>query len=110
MDEVYDRGWRWAVEEARRVVGDQPCYLSFDIDSLDPVWAPGTGTPEAGGLTMIEAQRMVRGLMGLDVVGADMVEVSPPFDVGSLTSFHGAGMLFEILCVVAAARTARQRA
>ena len=57
MDEVHDRGWRWAVEEARRVVGDGPCYLSFDIDSLDPVWAPGTGTPEAGGLTMIEAQR-----------------------------------------------------
>ena len=108
MDELYDRGWRWAVEEARRVVGNQPCYLSFDIDSLDPVWAPGTGTPEAGGLTMIEAQRIVRGLMGLDIVAADMVEVSPPFDVGGITAFHGASMLFEILCVVAAARTARR--
>jgi len=108
MDELHDRGWRWAVEEAQRVVGAGPCYLSFDIDSLDPVWAPGTGTPEAGGLTMIEAQRIVRGLMGLDVVAADLVEVSPPFDVGGLTAFHGASMLFEILCVVAAARVARR--
>jgi guanidinopropionase len=107
MDELHDRGWRWAVEEARRVVGSGPCYLSFDIDSLDPVWAPGTGTPEAGGLTMIEAQRIIRGLMGLDVVAADLVEVSPPFDVGGLTAFHGASMLFEVLCVVAAARVAR---
>ena len=109
MDEVHDRGWRWAVEEARRVVGDGPCYLSFDIDSLDPVYAPGTGTPEAGGLSTIEAQRMIRGLMGLDIVGADLVEVSPPFDVGGLTAFHGASILFEILCVVAAARTARDK-
>ena len=107
MDELHDRGWRWAVEEARRVVGAGPCYLSFDIDSLDPVWAPGTGTPEAGGLTMIEAQRIVRGLMGLDVVAADLVEVSPPFDLGGLTAFHGASILFEILCVVATARVAR---
>lgn len=107
MDELHDRGWRWAVDEARRVVGAGPCYLSFDIDSLDPAWAPGTGTPEAGGLSMIEAQRIVRGLMGLDVVGADVVEVSPPFDVGGLTAFHGASMLFEILCVAAAARVAR---
>lgn len=107
MDELHDRGWRWAVEEARRVVGAGPCYLSFDIDSLDPAWAPGTGTPEAGGLSMIEAQRIVRGLMGLDIVGADVVEVSPPFDVGGLTAFHGASMLFEILCVAAAARVAR---
>lgn len=106
MDEVHDRGWRWAVEEARRVVGTGPCYLSFDIDSLDPVYAPGTGTPEAGGLSMIEAQRIVRGLMGLDVVGADLVEVSPPFDLGGLTAFHGASILFEILCVVATARAA----
>ena len=109
MEELHDRGWRWAVEEARRVVGAGPCYLSFDIDSLDPAWAPGTGTPEAGGLAMIEAQRIVRGLMGLDVVAADLVEVSPPFDVGGMTAFHGASILFEILCVAAAARIARAR-
>ena len=109
MDELYDRGWRWAVEEARRVVGDGPCYISYDIDSLDPVWAPGTGTPEAGGMSMIEAQRILRGLMGLDVVGADLVEVSPPFDVGGLTAFHGASLLYEILCVVADARARRAK-
>lgn len=107
MDELHDRGWRWAVEEACRVAGSGPTYLSFDIDSLDPVWAPGTGTPEAGGLSMIEAQRILRGLRGIDFVGADLVEVSPPFDVGGLTAFHGASILFEMLCLLAAAREAR---
>jgi guanidinopropionase len=101
MDEFHDRGWRYALEEARRVVGDGPTYLSFDIDSLDPVYAPGTGTPEAGGITTIEAQRLVRGLMGIDFVGGDLVEVSPPFDVGGLTAFHGATILFEMLCLLA---------
>ena len=103
MDELHDRGWRYAVEEARRVAGDGPVYLSYDIDSLDPVYAPGTGTPEAGGMTTIEAQRILRGLMGLDIVGADLVEVSPPFDVGSITSFNGASILYEILCITAEA-------
>jgi guanidinopropionase len=110
MDELHDQGWRFAVAEARRIAGGGPVYLSFDIDSLDPIYAPGTGTPEAGGISSIEALRMLRGLMGLDVVGADLVEVSPPFDVGGLTAFHGASVLFEILCVVAAARSARQAA
>ncbi len=103
MDELHDRGWRYAVEEARRVAGEGPVYLSYDIDSLDPVYAPGTGTPEAGGLTTIEAQRILRGLMGLDIVGADLVEVSPPFDVGSITSFNAASILYEILCITAEA-------
>ncbi len=107
MDEFHDRGWRYALEEARQVVGDGPTYLSFDIDSLDPVYAPGTGTPEAGGITAIEAQRLLRGLMGIDFVGGDLVEVSPPFDVGGLTAFHGASILFEMLCLLADAR--RQR-
>ena len=104
MDELHDRGWRWAVEEARRVAGGGPTYISFDIDSLDPAFAPGTGTPETGGLTTIEALRIVRGLTGLNAVGADLVEVSPPFDVGGLTAFHGAAILFELLCVLAEAR------
>jgi arginase family enzyme len=91
------------------VVGSGPTYLSYDIDSLDPVWAPGTGTPEAGGLSMIEALRIVRGLRGIDFVGGDLVEVSPPFDHAGLTAFHGASILFEILCVVAAARLARAK-
>ena len=106
IEELHDRGWRWALEEARRVVGDGPTYLSFDVDSLDPIYAPGTGTPEPGGITMLEAMRIVRGLTGLDIVGGDVVEVSPPFDVGGLTALHGAAMLFEVLCVIAASRKA----
>ena len=104
MDELHDKGWRCAVEEARRVVAGGPLYLSFDIDALDPVYAPGTGSPEAGGIAMIEAQRMLRGLTGLDVVAADLVEVSPPFDHGGITAFNAASILFEMLCVLAAAR------
>ena len=107
MDEFHDRGWRYALEEARRIVGDGPTYLSFDIDSLDPVYAPGTGTPEAGGITTIEAQRLLRGLMGIDFVGGDLVEVSPPFDVGGLTALHGATILFEMLCLLTDARRRR---
>ncbi len=104
MDEFADRGWRFAVDEAHRVIGDGPAYLTYDIDSLDPVYAPGTGTPEAGGLTTLEALRLLRGLAGLDFVAADLVEVSPPFDVGGLTAFHGASLLFEILSLLVAAR------
>ena len=107
IEELADRGWRWAVEEARRVAGKGPTYLSFDIDSLDPIYAPGTGTPEPGGLTMLEALRIVRGVSGLNFVAGDVVEVAPPFDVGGLTALHGAAMLFEVLCVLAAARQQR---
>ena len=107
MDEFHDHGWRFAVAEARRVIGDGPAYLSFDIDSLDPSHAPGTGTPEAGGMTALEAIRMLRGLRGLDFVGGDLVEVAPSFDVGTLTSFNGASILFEMLCLLVEARTLR---
>jgi guanidinopropionase len=100
MDEFADQGWRFAAEEARRVVGAGPTYLSFDIDSLDPSQAPGTGTPEAGGITALEALRLLRALRGIDYVGGDLVEVSPPFDVGGLTAFNGASILFEILCLL----------
>jgi guanidinopropionase len=108
MDEFHDQGWRFAVEEARRVVGDGPVYLTYDIDSLDPAQAPGTGTPEAGGLTALEAIRLLRGLRGIDFLGGDLVEVSPPFDVGTLTAFNGASLLFEILCLVVEAWQRRQ--
>jgi guanidinopropionase len=107
MDEFHDQGWRFAAEEARRVVGSGPAYLSFDIDSLDPAHAPGTGTPEAGGITALEALRLLRELRGIDFVGGDLVEVSPPFDVGSLTAFNGASILFELLCLLAEARAQR---
>ncbi len=107
MDEFHDEGWKFAAEEARRVIGDGPVYLSYDIDSLDPAEAPGTGTPEAGGIRAIEALRLLRALRGLDFVGGDLVEVSPPFDPGTITAFNGASILFEILCLVAEARTRR---
>lgn len=108
MEEFHDKGWRFAAEEARRVVGAGPVYLSFDIDSLDPSQAPGTGTPEAGGITALEALRLLRALRGLDIIGGDLVEVAPPFDVGTITAFNGASILFEILCLLAEARLARQ--
>ena len=107
MDEFDDMGWRAAAAEAVRVVGDGPVYLSFDIDSLDPAEAPGTGTPEAGGITMREALRLLRALRGVDFVGADLVEVAPPFDVGDVTAFNGASVLFEELCLLVEARAAR---
>ncbi|HUC17307.1 MAG TPA: agmatinase [Acetobacteraceae bacterium] len=103
MDEFQDLGWRAALSEAKRVIGDGPTYLSFDIDALDPAYAPGTGTPEAGGLTTREAMRLLRGLTGHEFVGADLVEVSPPFDHAGLTALHGAAILFELLCLLAAA-------
>ncbi len=109
MDEFHDEGWRFALAEAKRVIGEAPAYLSFDIDSLDPVYAPGTGTPETGGITTIEAMRLLRGLTGCRFVGADLVEVSPPFDQGGITAFHGAAILFELLCLLAAAEGDVQR-
>jgi len=110
MDEFADRGWHYAAEEARRVAAAGPTYLSFDIDSLDPSQAPGTGTPEAGGITALEALRLLRALRGIDFVGGDLVEVSPPFDIGTLTAFNGASILFEILCLLAESWQARQAA
>jgi guanidinopropionase len=99
-----------AIALARSIVGTGPTYASFDIDALDPAFAPGTGTPEAGGLTMREAQAMVRGLRGLDLIGADVVEVAPPFDSGGLTALNGATILYELLCVVADSRTRSHQA
>ncbi len=107
MDEVWRIGLEAVINEARRVVGDGPTYLSFDIDSLDPAYAPGTGTPEIGGLTSLEAQLLLRGLRGLDFIGGDVVEVSPPFDPSGLTALTGASMMFEILCLLAEAFVAR---
>lgn len=108
INEVFDRGPKAIVEVARAVAGSGPVYISFDIDAIDPSQAPGTGTPEIGGLTTFMAQEMVRGLMGLDVIGADVVEVSPPFDVGGITAYAGANMLFELVCVMAPAAARRR--
>lgn len=101
IEEFYDLGVDAVIAEARRVVGDGPTYVSFDVDGLDPVYAPGTGTPEIGGFTTHEAQRMIRGLQGLDLVGGDVVEVAPPFDPSGNTALVGATMMFEILCILA---------
>jgi len=100
MDEFYDLGPKSVIKEARKIVGDGPTYISFDVDGLDPVFAPGTGTPEVGGFTSIEAQLMIRGLRGLNLRGGDVVEVAPPFDPSGNTALVGATMMFEILCVV----------
>jgi agmatinase len=91
----------------RQVVGEGPTYISFDIDSLDPAFAPGTGTPEAGGLSTREAMELVRGCAGLDIVGGDVVEVAPQYDATTNTAQAAAQMLFEILAVVALARRRR---
>jgi len=101
MEEFTQLGVEAVLAEARRVVGDGPTYISFDIDSLDPSFAPGTGTPEIGGLTTIEAQALVRGLQGLDLIGGDLVEVAPPFDPTGHTALVGATMMYEMLCVLA---------
>ena len=89
----------------RSTVGDAPVYLSFDIDVLDPAFAPGTGTPEVGGLTSHEAQQLVRGLAGVPLVGGDIVEVAPLFDgPGQITALLAANLLFEFLCALAVDR------
>ena len=101
IEEVAERGTKAIIAEYREIIGDCPVYVSFDIDSLDPSIAPGTGTPEIGGLTAREAQALLRGMVGLDIRGADVVEVSPPFDPSGLTALAGATMMFEILCAIA---------
>ena len=101
MDEFTDVGVDAVIEEARRVVGDGPTYITFDVDGLDPVFAPGTGTPEIGGLSTVEALKLLRGLRGLNLVGGDVVEVAPPFDQTGNTALVGASLMFEILCLLA---------
>lgn len=104
MQDCERLGMEAVIAEARRVVGEGSTYLSFDIDCLDPAFAPGTGTPEIGGFTPREALRLLRGLQGVKVVGADVVEVSPPFDLGNGTALAGATVMFELLCLMAVAR------
>jgi guanidinopropionase len=101
MEEFVQRGVVEIMQKARAVVEDGPTYVSFDIDSIDPSMAPGTGTPEIGGFATREVQAMVRLLDGIDIIGADVVEVAPPFDVGGITALAGATMMFELMCVMA---------
>jgi len=101
IEDFDDLGWKLVAEQVLELIDDSPVYISFDIDSLDPSQAPGTGTPEPGGITMREAQRFLRALRGLNFVGADVVEVSPPYDISGITALHGATIAFEILCLLA---------
>ena len=108
IEEFNDIGIDGVIEEARNTIGSAPTYLTFDVDALDPVYAPGTGTPEVGGMTTYQAQAIIRGLNGLNFIGGDLVEVAPPFDVGGVTSLVGATLMFEILCVLAEAVARKQ--
>jgi agmatinase len=96
------------IAKARQVVGDGPVYVTFDVDGLDPVFAASTGTPEPGGLSMREALAMLRGLAGLDVIGADVVEVAPQYDATTVTAQNAAQILFTELCLVSIARERRR--
>ena len=104
MDDVTRLGIDAVAEEARRVVGSGPTYLSFDIDSLDPAFAPGTGTPEVGGLTTVECLTLLRKLRGIRLIGADVVEVAPAYDPSGTTALIGATMMYELLCLLAETR------
>ncbi|MCX8133852.1 MAG: agmatinase [Roseococcus sp.] len=104
MPAVERMGVAGVVAEARRVIGTGPCWVSLDLDVLDPAFAPGTGTPEWGGLTPRELLGILDGLYGAQVVGGDVVELSPPQDHAGITALAGATLLFELLCLIAAAR------
>jgi arginase family enzyme len=103
IEEFYELGWRRVLSLIRDRAGEGPVYVSFDIDCLDPAFAPGTGTPVVGGMTSFEALQMLHGLKGLNVIGGDVVEVAPPFDPSGITALAGATMMFEIFCLAAEA-------
>ena len=98
--EVWYQSLAPTMAKVRETIGDTPCYLSFDIDGIDPAYAGGTGTPEIGGLSVPQALEIIRGCFGLNIVGADLVEVSPPYDVSGNTALLGANLLFEMLCIL----------
>lgn len=105
--EVDDIGPEAVLEEVRRIVGDGPTYVSFDMDALDPIYAPAVTDPEAEGMTLKDALRILRGLRGLDLVGGDVVEFGPAFDIGGgpggggLTTYHATTIFYELVCLVA---------
>ena len=99
-EQCWHRSLAPLMDEVRQIVAGGPVYLSFDIDGIDPAWAPGTGTPEVGGLTSIQALEIVRGCRGLPLIGGDLVEVSPPYDQSGNTAQLAANLLYEMLCVL----------
>ena len=100
IDEYYEMGFTEAMKIVKNTLGDTQAYLTFDIDGIDPTFAPGTGTPEVGGFNVREAQLIIRELNTVNFVGADVVEVSPPFDVNNMTSLVASTIAFEILCTM----------
>ena len=107
IEEFFDRGVPDVMAEVRSILGDAPSYCTYDIDFIDPAFAPGTGTPEVGGPNSFQALQVVRELAGLNLVGADLVEVSPPFDAQGNTAWLGASIMFELMCVCAGAISRR---
>ncbi|MGH8819514.1 MAG: agmatinase [Achromobacter pestifer] len=105
-EDIADMGVAAIIARAREIVGDSPVYVSFDIDCLDPAFAPGTGTPEVGGVTVREAQAMLRGLAGINIIGGDLVEVAPAYDATANTAHAGAQIMFEILSLMCARHAA----
>lgn len=97
--EVHEKGPAAAVEKIKSILGDRPTYVTFDIDALDPAFAPGTGTPVWGGLSSAQASIMLRDLAGINMVGGDVVEVSPPFDTTGATAIAGAHVAMELICL-----------
>ncbi len=108
IEEVMERGHVDIMAQARKIVGSQETYISFDIDFIDPAYAPGTGTPEIGGPNTFTAQQFVRGLKDVNMIGADLVEVSPPFDPSGNTAWVGVSIMFELLCVLAESTAKRK--
>lgn len=104
IEEFQERSVPDVMSEAREIVGSDATYVSYDIDFVDPAFAPGTGTPEIGGPNSFVALQVVRELAGVNIIGADVVEVSPPFDQGGGTAFLGASIMFELLCVLASTK------
>jgi agmatinase len=109
IEDFIELGVKEVIQKVRDVVGDDATYISFDIDGLDPVYAPGTGTPEVGGLTTREALALLRGLRGLNLVGGDVVEVAPQYDPTTNTARAGAQMMFEILCLMAETKAGKRK-
>ncbi len=100
VEELWHKSATPLIDGIRTKMGTRPVYLTFDIDSLDPAYAPGTGTPEIGGLTSVQAIELIRGCKGLNLVGCDLVEVSPPYDLQGNTALLAANLIFEMLCVL----------
>ena len=101
IEELFERGIKDVMQQARDIVGNNETYCSYDIDFIDPTFAPGTGTPEVGGPNSFQALQVVRELSGVNLIGMDLVEVSPPFDQSGATAWLGISIVFEMLCILA---------